>query len=263
MGQITLSIQYAKNTGLVFSSTELKNIYFTGIPLTDQFGNPIPEETIDFFIKFAQTETENELSIKLMRQAFEESRDFVSDDYAAWNYVPTTFPAVTALKVQGFLNTTLQITYPPEWLSTKRGSDEYSYWRSINMVPIAGPSASLTGSGTLIGVTPYVNRFSGRGIPNYWTMRYITGYKVVPADILNYLGRLAAIELFNNLGDILLGAGVANKSQSIDGLSQSIGTTASAMYSLFSARIESYRKDMQRQLPILRNRYRGYLMGSM
>ena len=39
-------------------------------------------------------------------------------------------------------------------------------------------------------------------------------------------------------GDLVIGAGIANISRSIDGLSQSIGTTASAENSAYSARIK-------------------------
>lgn len=53
-------------------------------------------------------------------------------------------------------------------------------------------------------------------------------------------------------------AGIASQSVSIDGLSQSIGTTQSAMFGGASARTESYTKDLKEQiLPALRMRFGG------
>jgi len=54
------------------------------------------------------------------------------------------------------------------------------------------------------------------------------------------------------MGDLILGAGIANQSISIDGLSQSIGTTQSAMYGGASARVESYRQDIDKLISVLR-----------
>lgn len=58
--------------------------------------------------------------------------------------------------------------------------------------------------------------------------------------------------------DLIIGAGIANQSVSIDGVSQSIGTTQSAMFGGASARIEAYGKDLKEVLlPALRMRFGG------
>lgn len=262
MGSLTLSIQYQKNLGTVFNSTELKTLFFSGVELRDQLGNPVPDETIDFAIESAQKEIQDLLSIKLKRMAYQEDRDFVHDDWIKWGYAPTTYPAVNALSVQGFLNTTLQIDYPTQWLKTKSQSpDEDLFHRSINLVPIAGASSQLAGNAVYVGISPYVGYFGSRMIPNYWRLKYITGFLKVPKDILNAIGKRASIDLFIALGDTILGVGTANKSISMDGLSQSLGTTASAMYSLFSARINQYEKDLTRSIPLLKSRYTGISFG--
>jgi hypothetical protein len=261
MGSLSLSIQYEKNIGLVYNIAELKELYFTGIDLQDQFGNPIPEETIKFYIEAAQKEVQDQLEIKLVRQAIFENKDFVNDDYNKWGYIPLNYPCVKGFSVQGFLNSSIQIDYPKEWLSSKQSSDPDLYWRSVNLVAINGPGVSLSNNAVFVGLTPYIGFFGARQIPNYWYIKYLTGFKKIPADILNYIGRLATNSLLLALGDIILGVGVANKSISVDGLSQSIGSTASAMYNLFGARISQNNKDMETQLPLLRARYTGFNMG--
>ncbi len=58
--------------------------------------------------------------------------------------------------------------------------------------------------------------------------------------------------------DLIIGAGIANQSVSVDGVSQSIGTTQSAMFGGASARIEAYNKDLKEVLlPALRMRFGG------
>ncbi len=263
MSSITLTISYAKNTGLVLSPTELKNIYFTGIPFADPVtGEPVAEETIEFYIDAAQTEIENDLSVKLTRRAYQETRDFVMDDYVAWGFIPTTYPAEKSLSVKGFLNTSLQINYPAQWLVTKSQSEEGMYWRSVQFVPISGPSATFAGSAVFVGITPYINRFSSRMIPNYWTNRYITGFNRIPADLMNAIGRMTAVSMFTLLSDLILGPGIASRSQGIDGLSQSVSTTSSATFMTFSAKIKAYQDELARQRPLLRSRYQGFTFGS-
>lgn len=259
--RLTLSIQYAKNTGLVYNSTELANLYFTGVDFQDQFGNKIPEETINFYIEAAQKEVQDELQIKLTRQAVFENKDFVYEDYQRWGYCPLDYPCVAPISLQGFLNTVLQLNYPIEYLSAKRGSDPDLYWRSMNLVAINGPSVSLTGSAVFLGITPYMGMFGNRQMPNYWSVKYLTGYLNIPKDILNYIGKIAAINLFVILQDIIFGVGIASKSLSADGVSESIGTTSSAMYGLFSARINEYKKDMEVARLKLRARYTSISFG--
>lgn len=262
MAEFVLSIRYSKNTGLVYNPTELKDLYFIGIDLQDQFGNPIPEETLNFYTKAAQREIENLLSIKLVRRAIEESRDYQNNDYRKFGYIPTTYPAVKAYSVKGFINTTLQINYPQSQISTKRSSDPDLYWRSINLVPINGPATTLSSSAVFIGVTPYMGFLGNQNVPNYWSIRYASGWcGEIPFDILNVIGKQATINLFNAMGDILYGVGITSISNSVDGVSQSIGTSSSAMYGVFSSRINQYEKDMETTIPRLIARYKGISIG--
>ncbi len=70
------------------------------------------------------------------------------------------------------------------------------------------------------------------------------GAKGLPHDLVRAIGLLAAIHPLNILGDLVIGAGVASFSQSVDGVSQSVSTTASAENAAFSARIIMHRKEL-------------------
>ena len=99
----------------------------------------------------------------------------------------------------------------------------------------------MTGITSQIGTQRYEN------IPDYWRIQYITGWDIddMPMDLLNIVGMLATFGPLNIAGDLVLGvAGVSSQSLSIDGLSQSIGTTASATSAAYSARLIQYKKDI-------------------
>ena len=85
-------------------------------------------------------------------------------------------------------------------------------------------------------------------IPDYWRVQYITGWDVdqMPMDLINLLGKLASFGPASIAGDLILGiAGVSGQSLSIDGLSQSISTTASATSAGYSARLLQYQKEIK------------------
>lgn len=265
MPQVDLSIRFEKNTGLMYSASELTQLYFFGIPLTDPNGNTIPPETIEHYIKVAQQEIEHLLSIKLNRMVYEESKHYRYDEWVKWNYISTGYPVVKPLSLKGFINTTLQVEYPVQWLSTKtQAPDEFTYFRSVHLVPITGSASSGSGSSNiLLGISPYLGYFGNAVVPNYWTVRYQTGFHKVPIDILDAIGKKAAIELFAIVGDIIHGVGISNRSQSIDGLSQSIGTSRSGTTGAFGARIAQYEKEMPNIELRLRRRYLGLVMSAV
>lgn len=265
MPQVDLSIQYHKNIDLVYSAAELTYVYFFGIPLVDPDGNPLADEIVEHYIQVAQQEIEHLLSIKLKRKVYEESKHYRYDDWTKWNYIPTAYPVVKPLSLEGFINTTLQVRYPEQWLSTKtQAPDEFTYFRSVHLVPITGSASSGSGSSNiLLGISPYLGYFGNAMVPNYWTVRYHTGFHKVPIDIMDAVGKKAAIQIFTLLGDIIHGVGISNRSQSIDGLSQSIGTSRSGDKSVFGARIAQYEKEMASAELRLRRRYLGFVMSAI
>jgi hypothetical protein len=78
----------------------------------------------------------------------------------------------------------------------------------------------------------------------------------IPDDIKQVVAIIAAMMPLAVAGDLIVGAGIASISTSMDGLSQNINTTASATNSGFGARILELRKQADALLPALRARYR-------
>jgi len=114
----------------------------------------------------------------------------------------------------------------------------------VNVLPMWGiginydPAISLLFPGA-------VNR---RMAPSMFELTYNAGMDGATEDldmmVVRAIGLRAAVHPFNIMGDIVLGAGIASVSNSIDGLSQSIQTTSSAENSAYSARIIMHRKEL-------------------
>lgn len=243
-------------TKLVLSISDLLETYFFGIPLRDQDGRSIDQNSIKFYIESAQTSVEDHLGIKLFPQIIEESKDFIYADWKNWSYVKTTYPVTKPLKLNGFIQSTKQIEYPPEWLSSRTTSDGKNYNRAIFLVPGVGTPTS--NSVVYSGITPHLGFFGNSRIPNYWQVTYKTGFEKIPSDIIAVIGKLAAISIFHIMGDLILGtAGIASQSVGIDGLSQSISTTSSATNAGYGARILGYVNDLKEEMPRLRMYYKG------
>jgi len=262
--KITLESSFKVYLDLIISPEELIELYFFGITIRAN-GRDLLEDlnVIVTYIRSAQEELEKYLNLKFSKQVLVENRNFYLDDTLKWNYVRTSFPVVYPIKLQGKIGNQIQVDFPTEWLSYKKSSDPLGYYRIINIVPGEGGSAytsSVVYGGSMFS---YLGLRRSKEIPNYWEASYITGFEEVPYDILNFVGKLAAINVFHIAGDLILGAGIASQSIGIDGLSQSISTTSSATNAGYGARIIGYLDDLKRSLPIIENTYRGISMITM
>lgn len=268
---MTLTISYQKNAHQSISAAELKSLYLKNIPLLSPNGVLVlDDDTIEQYCLEAQDQCENALNMIFMRCAYQENRDFVWDDWIQWGYFPCTFPVVAPYSVLGFFNTTLQINYPQEWLSSKqqnsgvdRGRDE-NYQRTINLVPLQGSVTSLSGNSVFVGLTPYVSYFGNKTIPNYWQLTYVTGFNKLPLSIIRYVALQATIQCLILASQNVTGqAGIGSKSIGIDGLSQSITTTASANSIAFGALIKSYQDQKNDLENSLRSNYVGISLAAL
>lgn len=258
MPKVTYSILSSKNDSPI-SPSELVDRYFFGIPVKDQSGNIMSEQSLSFYITAAMQSVEGWLNLKLKKQVVEESLSYHINDYKSWGFIPTTFPVLKVHALAGFIGKIQQVVYPPEWLSSKQSNDPTGYHRAVYMVPVSG-SANHS-SVVYSGVAPHLGWFGQQTIPNYWTIKYCTSFEQVPDDILDFIGKLAAINVFHQLGDIILGAGIASQSIGIDGLSQSISTTSSATNAGYGARITGYIADLKMAKNDLKQKYDGMVLG--
>jgi hypothetical protein len=258
MPNISYVSKYKKNTGLVLSPTELKELYLYGIHPLSRDGTVIPDYVWEQKIKSAQNEIEKFLAIKLCRQLFSEKLTYFQDDYL--NNLPilnTSFPVFKTIRLLGLLNGVEQIRYPESWCNQYESSDQ-GQTRRINIVP-SGAAVGAATNVVLLGVMAQLGIRSLNLVPNYWTVNYTTGWTpdALPPEIVDVIGKLAAIQMLAIYGDIVLPPGLSGQSLSIDGLSQSLNTPISGRNSAFGGRISQYILDIKDTLQRLRNMYIG------
>lgn len=260
------TIQYRilanKNDGLPISPSELVSQYFFGISLKSK-DKVMSDADIAFHIKAATQELEGYLNCKMVPQVISEKLDYNLNDYRSWGFIPTSYPVRCIHSLSGFLGKVEQVTFPKEWISVRETNDGIGYYRQAFLVPTSGVSQQNQNTVAFHGISPHMGWFGSSSIPNYWTITYVTSFDRIPEDILKAIGKLAAIEIFHQLGDIILGAGIASQSLGIDSLSQSISTTSSATNAGYGARITGYLDDLKRGLPLLKAKYDGMTITAM
>jgi len=255
MGNLTFISKYKKNQKeAAISPSELKSLFLYGIPIEEKNGTTMSDITILTYIRAAQKQIENYLNIKFSKQIIEETKPFNRKDWGRFNALNTSYPARKAFFLEGYIGSVQQVSYPEDWLVTRQTNDGI-YFRQVHMVPAGG---GQTNTILYNGIMPYIGFGGIQNIPEYWKIRYCTGFDKVPEDILMAAGKYASIYIFHQLGDVILGAGIANMSLGVDGLSQSIGTTSSATSAGYGARIKAYIDDLKVELPRLRDFYSGF-----
>jgi len=260
MPTITYKAKYKKNQGLIISPSELLDLYFAGINGTED----IDLETVRYYILAAQREIENYLNIKLNYSLITETLSYYTKDYyGKFPIFQTKYPVNKGYTLIGLLGRAEQIIYPEEWITTTKDQDGV-FPKYFSLVP-TGSGTGTTGNVDVIlsGVFTQVGLRTYGNIPSYWNTQYLTGYSCdnIPYDLMNVVGKMSAIGLFNLLGDTIFPiAGLASMSLGIDGLSQSVSSTASATSAGYNARILAYTKEINDTLKRLKFYHRGYNM---
>lgn len=254
--RINFEIIYEKKISLILTPTELIENYLFGISLQDRQGNTISSSTLEFYIQSAQEEMEKYLSISLTRKIVKEEYDYNLSDWRSWGYLRTNYPVEEPYELKGFVNTAQQMDLPKAWLSARRDNGGIPF-RHIYTVPVS--AVGVQHSAIYNGVIP-LGFFTNNTIPNYWKAVYGTGfsYEKLPKDIMGCIGKLAAINIFHIVGDLILNPGIVSKSISIDGLSQSFSTSGR-----YGQRVKAYLDDLNVSLPRLYNYYKGFTVISL
>lgn len=231
---------------------DLKTRYLHGVSIKDNFGNDLPESAYQSYIFTAISNFEHEFGVTINPTTFEEEHDYNINEYQNYGFMQLRWKPIISVefvKVQYIKNNTL-LQYPDDWLRIYREPAQ------IHITPTSGAisSFSLDGSGFLPQIFGIKRRY-----PQLFLVKYTAGFEdnKIPWLINRYIGLKAAIDALNIAGDLILGAGIASQSLSIDGLSQSIGSTSSATNAGYGARIIQYLKEIESITPVIRNFYTG------
>lgn len=233
-----------------FNLTDLTTNYMFGIDLVDQQGNPFPKTLIASYLNGAISWAEQLFDICLTERVIEEEyHDYERSDYMNWGYIQAfKRPIREVNQLQLMYGSQPSFEIPLEWLKVDKLGGK------IQMFPSQGSANNLiiNQSGVIFGL----NQRWGYA-PQMWKVSYVAGMKKedIPENLKILIYKQATCDIMTVWGDLIIGAGIANQSISIDGLSQSIGTTQSAMFGGASARVQSYRDDIDRLIPVLRSTF--------
>jgi len=238
----------------VLTISELKEIFLFGLDLTDDAGNPFPDSMFEWGIRSAIGFLERRLDIRITKTVFTEERyDYYRGDYLYWTIIKLRESPVLSVERVAVMwpSNTEVIVFPDEWIQLRPDVGQ------VNIVPTSGTLSQvlLTAGGSFLPLLATGRNF----VPNILEVDFTAGFAdgEVPQEIRDTVAKLAAFAPLNVAGDLIVGAGIASKSISIDGLSQSINTTSSATNAGYGARLTQYEKELKRTIPVLEKYYKG------
>lgn len=239
----------------------LKRTFLFGVNLTDDEGNEYPESMFELCIEQAAEILETELGISLtMKVVTEELYDLVVGDWRRnYQFQVTQGPLRSVQEIKFQQGDFPGVGIPSNWI----------YIRNENL----GLIEIINGRGTIMRTAEFfasygpsrVFDFLGWSVDTrragYLRVSYTAGFDgnayPYPAAIKMAIGQLAAMLPLDTAGDLIAGAGIASYSTSMDGLSESVGTTSSATNSGYGARILSYQNQFKMNIAALKKRYLG------
>jgi len=252
-----LNIRPNVNDDLLISVQELKDWFLFGIDMRGDDGEPYPETMFEFYIRAAQNWLATELpGIMLCDKLIEDTKDYYINDYVSFGALKLNwFPVTTVEEVSiQFPLATNVLKFDPSWYRCESISGH------VNLVPTQGTFSSiiLSQGGSFLPLF-----YSGmQHLPFVWHIKYRAGFRKgeFPQSMKEIIGMKAAMGPLNIAGDLIAGAGIASKSIGLDGLSQSISTTASATNAGYGARILQYNKEIKERMSAMKSHYCGMQM---
>jgi hypothetical protein len=232
-----------KRTEALITVPELKRLYLHGIETRDNEGVELSDATYQSYIDAAVSWMEHYLDIYIQETTVVEEKDYFGSDYVEWGFYQLN--NIPVIAVDSLLVTYLRdgsgapetaLTIPPNWFRLRPHDG------LLRLVPNNSFPAQLAIDSGGSFFPELFRRYST--VPQLWTITYRAGFPdgCVPALINLAIGHLAAIFALNNSADLILGQGIASQSLSLDGLSQSIGSTSSAENTNNSAKVKEYYK---------------------
>ena len=250
-----------------FTVDAVKSNHF-GIDITDpRTGEHLPDSFYKAKLEAAVALVEKKLDIVILPRYVKEHVDFYRNDFESFMYLHTQQkPIVQLEKVILEYGGSTVFNYPAQWWRV------YKLPGHIEMLP----TLMLSGGGNnlnlaqaysgypMIAGIPYTvgNEFA----PQMFHIEYVAGmlpperagvtqpHEMHP-DLWNLVIKIALKEVFQQWGRLIIGAGIANMTLSIDGVSQSIDTTQSAMYGGAYADIAQLDRDIEELFNGLKSYY--------
>lgn len=241
---------------------EIRETWCFGLPLAKEDGSPMRDEDIQIFINGAIKEVERRLGVYLKPTVIatnpherglvqgvdyeiaEPPYDYDRKAYQQWGFLQLRErPVIELRKLSMVLPNGLEIidfTARREWIKLYHDAGQ------LHIVPYAGDPTVFALLGGSASGFPFVTGSLNSSLPQMFYVDYVAGYEVnkVPHDVRNIVAKLTAIDILGIAGDAVL-VGISSMSTSIDGISESLSTTASATSATYGAHIQQYKKEVE------------------
>lgn len=233
----------------------LKENYLFGIPLEDMYGNQMRESMLDHYINSAIQHTQRMLQITIEPVTVtDEVHDYYQNDFLNWGFMQLhKRPIIEVQEMSMYFGDRPMFTVPHDWIRHHHISGQ------LQLFPTQGSAGTMVIARNGSFLPMMVGMYSHA--PSLWRVSYRAGMDEVPEDLVEYIMKRASVGILQVWGDLIIGAGIANQTLSIDGLSQSIGTTQSPEFSGSGARIKNYQDDMKLLEARLKDTYLGINLG--
>lgn len=267
---LVLDNTYNRKGEPIITVERLKQTYLFGVIIrnretNENYSDAAFQQNIDNAISFLEHYLD--ISISPVKK-FEEFKDYRINDYAEWGYFHLNNYPVKCIRKMELVYFRDQDgepiavqTIPNNWLRLQ------AHDGIVRMIPNARFPASLAISNT---GQFFPELLRSPMVPHAWKFTYDYGFDpgCVPTLLNQAIGTIAAINSLIVGGHLILGAGIAGTSISLDGLSQSIQTTQSAENSGYSSVIKDYsdklfgktKDDPTAILRVLKDFYKGEQM---
>ncbi|HSY76873.1 MAG TPA: hypothetical protein VK890_08455 [Bacteroidia bacterium] len=252
--------------GQVMSTWDFRNDFLWGIPLCNPVtGQTLPNSVLLQKLLAAQRYVENMLDIKIFKQFIQETKHFVRDEYQSWGYVKASWWVNKPYYIIGTLNGQQVLQFPNEWVTVQNKlTKDYTFERNMYFVPNGqGTAVSFAYNFTINNLYAF---YGSRIIPEYWQLQYLTGFEIIPQDVVNLIGIYTAIQLLPVIEMTIVSGGgytfgSASNSLGLDGMSQSISKANGG--NIFEKRIKQYQEQFDREAKQLRSAYTGFVFDVM
>lgn len=239
---LVLDNAYNRKGEPIITVDKLKSTYLFGVIIRNRETNEnFGEEAYQQYINNAISMLEHYLDISISPvKNFEEFRDYRLNDYADYGYLQlNNYPVKCIRKIDLVYfrdgnNEPISVQQiPNSWLRLQ------AHDGIVRMIPNGAFPGNLQISQT--GAF-FPELLRAQLVPHSWRITYDYGFDpgCVPTLLNQAIGTIAAIQSLIVGGHLILGAGIAATSISLDGLAQSIQTTQSAENSGYSSVIKDY-----------------------
>ena len=236
----------------------LEKTYFWGLDLTDRLNHPFPDEPYTQAFRAAKARAAHRIGLPIGTQTILDER---FDYHQVYNgefseLILAKGPIIEVDRMRLMYGDDAIFVLPPAWLRVDKGA------RRIQVVPTMAQAIPMQ-------VTSYLflnNFFTGMfgGFPDFFSVDYKAGLDADPATmdglLIDVIGKMAAVELMQQIGHLLGGAGIASNNASLGGVSSGQQYTKSGR-SAFADRIDLWQKQIAEDLVTLRRDDLGIMVG--